>query len=143
MKQALPAYQQIEQRVWQAIGQRFDLDPVLPGCVHTADMVMVRGEVLGLPEEVRRRINEETNPTWPHVHARLDCSFEEFVSLFPCNHILGVEGDRVRPLVWLCEMAGITPVVLGEAGKERIAPIWEGWVEGISPAVGASPKTGR
>ena len=88
-------------------------------------MVIVRGEVLGLPEEVRRRINEETNPTWPHVHARLDCSFEEFVSLFPCNHILGVEGDRVRPLVWLCEMAGITPVVLGEAGKERIAPIWE------------------
>ena len=88
-------------------------------------MVIVRGEVLDLPEDVRRRINEETNPTWPHVHARLECSFDEFIAVFPCNHILGVEGDRVRPLTWLCEMAGITPVVWGKAAEERVVPIWE------------------
>lgn len=88
-------------------------------------MVIVLGESLELPPEERRAINEQTNPTWPHVHAKLDCSFEEFLSVFPCNHVLGVTGDRVRPLVYLCEIAGITPVVLGPKGKERIPPIWE------------------
>ncbi|RKY00383.1 fucose isomerase [Candidatus Poribacteria bacterium] len=88
-------------------------------------MVIVPGEVVELDEETRRRINNETNPTWPHVHARLDCTFEEFISLFPCNHILGVEGDRVRMLTYLCEIAGITPIILGPRGKDRIPPIWE------------------
>ena len=88
-------------------------------------MVIVPGEVVELDEETRRRINNETNPTWPHVHARLDCTFEEFISLFPCNHILGVEGDRVRTLTYLCEIAGITPIILGPRGKDRIPPIWE------------------
>ena len=44
LKQVLPGYQQIEQRVWKAICQRFDLDPVLPECVHQADMVMLATE---------------------------------------------------------------------------------------------------
>jgi L-fucose isomerase len=88
-------------------------------------MVIVPGESLDLPEEERRALNEQTNPTWPHVHARLNCSFEEFVSVFPCNHILAVLGDRVRALTYLCEIAGIKPIVLGPAGKERIPPIWE------------------
>ena len=88
-------------------------------------MVIVPGEVVELDEETRRRINEETNPTWPHVHARLECSFEEFITVFPCNHVLGVEGDRVRALTYLCEIAGITPIILGPRAKERIAPIWE------------------
>jgi len=88
-------------------------------------MVIVPGESLDLPEEERRALNEQTNPTWPHVHARLNCSFEEFVSVFPCNHILAVLGDKVRALTYLCEIAGIKPIVLGPAGKERIPPIWE------------------
>ncbi|MFQ6133457.1 MAG: hypothetical protein ACE5R4_15550, partial [Armatimonadota bacterium] len=88
-------------------------------------MAIVRGEALELPAEERRAINEQTNPTWPHVHARLKCSFEEFLSAFPCNHVLGVAGNVLRPLVYLCEIAGITPVVLGEDGKDRIPPIWE------------------
>lgn len=88
-------------------------------------MMIVPGEVVELDEETRRRINEETNPTWPHLHARLECSFEEFITLFPCNHVLGVEGDRVRALTYLCEIAGITPVILGPRAKERITPIWE------------------
>jgi len=88
-------------------------------------MVIVRGESLGLSAEERKAINDQTNPTWPHVHARLRCSFEEFLTVFPCNHALGVAGDSARPLTYLCEIAGIKPVVLGDDGRSRIPPIWE------------------
>ena len=88
-------------------------------------MAIVTGDSSDLPAEERKRINELTDPTWPHVHAKLDCSFDEFLSVFPCNHVQGAPGDLVQPLVYLCEMTGITPVVLGDRGKERIPPIWE------------------
>jgi hypothetical protein len=45
--------------------------------------------------------------------------------VFPSNHILAVEGDRVRELIVACELAGITPMPLGSAAGERIAPVWE------------------
>jgi len=88
-------------------------------------MVIVHGESADLPAEERERLKNLTDPTWPHVYARLDCSFEEFLSVFPANHAQGVPGDRVRALVNLCEIAGIKPIVLGPRGKERISPIWE------------------
>jgi L-fucose isomerase len=88
-------------------------------------MVIVRGESLKLPAKERKALNAQTNPTWPHVHARLRCSFGEFLSVFPCNHVLGLAGNHVRSLTYLCEIAGIVPVVLGEDGQKRIAPIWE------------------
>ncbi|HIC89080.1 MAG TPA: hypothetical protein EYP04_06725 [Anaerolineae bacterium] len=88
-------------------------------------LVIIHGESLDLPAEERKAINAETDPTWPHVHARLHCSIDEFLRVFPCNHILAVTGNRVRALTYLAEIAGIAPVILGEAGKERIPPIWE------------------
>ncbi|MCX6344851.1 MAG: fucose isomerase [Armatimonadetes bacterium] len=88
-------------------------------------MFITKGEVLDLPADERKRINNLSNPTWPHVHAKLGCSFDEFIALFPANHVQGVIGDHVRSLVYLCKITGITPIVAGEAGKERIAPIWE------------------
>jgi L-fucose isomerase len=88
-------------------------------------MAIMKGESVGLSEEQARAINAQTDPTWPHVHARLDASFDQFLAVFPCNHVMGTVGDRVRPLVYLCEMAGITPVVLGPEGEKRQPPIWE------------------
>lgn len=44
LKQALPEYRQIEMRVWHAICARFDLDPVLPPCVHDADLIALATE---------------------------------------------------------------------------------------------------
>ncbi len=88
-------------------------------------MAIMKGESVGLSEEQARAINVQTDPTWPHVHARLNASFDQFLALFPCNHVLGTTGDRVRALVYLCEMAGITPVVLGPEGQQRQLPIWE------------------
>jgi L-fucose isomerase len=88
-------------------------------------MVIVLGEAVELPPEERKALNAQTNPTWPHVHAKLHCSFEEFVSVFPCNHVLGVAGNVVRPLTYLCEIAGVTPIILGPESERRIPPIWE------------------
>jgi len=88
-------------------------------------MFITKGEALELPADERKAINKQTDPTWPHVHARLNASFDEFLALFPCNHAQGVIGDRVRALTYLCEISGIAPVIGGAEGKDRIAPIWE------------------
>jgi L-fucose/D-arabinose isomerase len=86
-------------------------------------LLIVPGEVVDLPAEQRRKLNEQTNPTWPHVHARLNCAYEEFVDVFPCNHILAMPGDAVRSLAHVAEIAGIPPVVLGP--RQGRTPIWE------------------
>lgn len=86
-------------------------------------MVIVRGESLDLPREETRKLADETNPTWPHVWAQLECSFDEFLNVFPCNHVQGVPGDQVQALSMLCEIAGIKPIVLGDAARSK--PIWE------------------
>ena len=86
-------------------------------------MVIIKGEVLDLPEQERRRLSEMTNPTWPHVFARLDCDFEDFISAFPSNHVLMIPGDHVEKLVTYCRVAGITPIVLRKGEKSQ--PIWE------------------
>ena len=49
-------YHQIEQRVWLAIAERFDIDPVLPASVHAADMVALATE--------RRDLMPEHAATW-------------------------------------------------------------------------------
>lgn len=88
-------------------------------------MIMIRGKSLDLREKEREMLNKETDITWPHVHARLDCSFNEFLSVFPSNHIMGVAGDCLESLIYLCEISGIVPVILGGDGERRIKPIWE------------------
>lgn len=85
-------------------------------------MAIVPGEAAELPPEESRELKEQTDPTWPHVWAKLDGSFRQFLNVFPCNHVQGVPGDRVRALTMLCEICGITPIVLGQ---DRLPPIWE------------------
>ncbi|MHB0875665.1 MAG: L-fucose/L-arabinose isomerase family protein [Anaerolineae bacterium] len=88
-------------------------------------MVIVGGEAVELPPAESAALKAQTDPTWPHVWAKLDCSFDEFTTVFPANHAQGVSGDYVRALTWYCEMNGITPIVLGPKGQQRIAPVWE------------------
>jgi L-fucose isomerase len=85
-------------------------------------LVIVAGEVVDLPAAQRRELNAQTDPTWPHVHARLRCDHEEMVRIFPCNHIHATPGDRVAALVQLAEICGIAPIVLGESDPR---PLWE------------------
>jgi L-fucose isomerase len=86
-------------------------------------LVIIPGESVELPAERRRELNAQTDPTWPHVHARLHCAYEEMLKIFPCNHIHATPGDQVGPLVQLAEICGITPVVLG--GDHALRPLWD------------------
>jgi L-fucose/D-arabinose isomerase len=86
-------------------------------------LVVIRGEAVELPAEERRRLNALTDPTWPHVHARMDCSFAEMQRVFPSNHIHAIPGDQVACLERVAELAGIQPVVLGRGDVS--APIWD------------------
>ena len=88
-------------------------------------MFIVGGEGASLSPKERKQINDQTNPTWPHLHAKLDCTFDDFLTVFPCNHVLGVPGEHVRKLAYLCEITGITPVIAGPAAAQRAVPIWE------------------
>jgi L-fucose isomerase len=88
-------------------------------------MVLASAQSLDLPADQRRALGQETDPTWPHVYARLDGSFSEFLQYFPANHVQAVAGDRIASLVYACELAGIKPIVLGKRGKDYRPPIWE------------------
>ncbi|RLF18979.1 MAG: fucose isomerase [Thermoprotei archaeon] len=88
-------------------------------------MVIVRGKSIDLPEVEREKLRQQTNPTWPHMYVKLDASYEEFINVFPANHIHGIPGDHVKSLVYFCEIAGIKPIVLGKAAKEISKPLWE------------------
>ena len=86
-------------------------------------LVIIPGEAVELPAARRRELNAQTDPTWPHVHARLHCSYEEMLKIFPCNHIHATPGDQVGPLVQLAEICGITPLVLG--GDHAGPSLWD------------------
>ena len=88
-------------------------------------MIIILGDALDFSEEKRKEINEMTSPTWPHVHAKFKCSYEEFLNNFPCNHALAIPGNKLRELNYYCEISGVTPVLLGEAKNQRAVPIWE------------------
>ena len=88
-------------------------------------MIIILGECVDLPAEKRKEINELTSPTWPHVHAKFKCSYDEFLNSFPCNHVLAVPENKIKELVYYCEISGVTPILLGEAANERSIPVWE------------------
>jgi L-fucose isomerase len=90
-----------------------------------AYMVIIPGRSLELSPEKRKKLNKETDPTWPHVHARLDCNFDDFIDVFPANHIHAVQGNRVTSLKYMCEIAGIKPIILDNKNKKYSKPVWE------------------
>lgn len=87
-------------------------------------MVMVKGESLELDEKTRYKINSETDPTWPHVHARLNCSYEEFLNVFPANHIHAVAGDCIDELIDFCQMTNTKVIKLGASNPYK-KPLWD------------------
>ena len=57
LKNALPEYRQIEHNVWHVICAHFDIDPVLPACIHDADLTALATE--------RRDLMHPHQDEWP------------------------------------------------------------------------------
>ncbi|WP_313104939.1 phosphohydrolase [Stutzerimonas nitrititolerans] len=57
LKALLPDYSSIENGIWLAICERFNLEPELPACIHEADMVALATE--------RRDLMPEHSERWP------------------------------------------------------------------------------
>ncbi|MFZ3183103.1 MAG: phosphohydrolase [Pseudomonas sp.] len=66
LKQLLPAFVDIEHRIWLAICERFNLEPELPACVHDADLIALateRRDLIALATE-RRDLMPSHPGTW-------------------------------------------------------------------------------
>ena len=57
LKALLPDYSAIENGIWLAICERFNLEPELPTCIHDADMIALATE--------RRDLMPEHGESWP------------------------------------------------------------------------------
>jgi L-fucose isomerase len=62
--------------------------------------------------EVPREKMAETTAAWPHVFAKLQCSYDRVLQSFDANHCHSVYGDHVQELITVCEMLGIEHEVL-------------------------------
>ncbi|MCD6450010.1 MAG: L-fucose/L-arabinose isomerase family protein [Thermotogaceae bacterium] len=75
-------------------------------------MLIMKGEVLDLPEDEKERLANEVQPEWPHVFVRLNVDMDTFLHHYPCNHTHGVYGDYVSELVEFCKIKGIDHTIL-------------------------------
>lgn len=57
LKSLMPAFKQIEQRIWTAIADRFGIDPVMPASVKQVDLQLLATE--------RRDLLPESSQVWP------------------------------------------------------------------------------
>ena len=57
-------------------------------------MAIIKGEAVDLPAEERQRINDSTDPTWPHVHAQADLLVRRVPGALP---VQPRHGHRGRP----------------------------------------------
>ena len=74
-------------------------------------MIILKGEVVDLPEEEMERRAEQVQIEWPHAYVRFKASVDDFLKHYPCNHTHGVYGDFVDELVAFCEIKGIDYMV--------------------------------
>lgn len=57
LKSLMPAFKQVEQRIWTAIAERFGIDPVMPASVKQVDLQLLATE--------RRDLLPESSQLWP------------------------------------------------------------------------------
>lgn len=85
----LDVYQQLEQRIWLAICERFDLDPDLPACVKRADMVALATE--------RRDLLPAHPAEWECLHGH--AALERRISKLPMEVVRQQFHDRLLQLL--------------------------------------------
>lgn len=70
-------------------------------------MAVVPAELVSFGEAEDEKIAQGVQDNWPHAYARFECSPEDFIDGFHCNHIHGVYGDYVEELRTFCQIKNI------------------------------------
>lgn len=73
---------------------------------------MFTGAFMDLAREKEQDFGSDTSPEWPHVFARFDCDFDDFVDQFSCNHIHAAVGNWLGEMKAACEALDIKPIVM-------------------------------
>lgn len=73
---------------------------------------MFTGSFVKMSREQEIALGAETSPEWPHAFARYDCSYNDFVNQFSCNHIHAAIGDHLAAMKAACEALDIEPIVM-------------------------------
>ena len=70
-------------------------------------MAIVPAEIVQFDRDVMVAKGKTVTPEWPCAFTRLECSADEFLATFPCNHIHGCYGDWVAELSHIADILGI------------------------------------
>lgn len=70
-------------------------------------LAIVPCEFVQFPREVMLQKGATVTPEWPIAFARLECSADDFLASFPCNHIHGCYGHWEQELLRVAGILGI------------------------------------
>lgn len=79
-------------------------------------LAIVPCELVQFSREVMMQKGSTVTPEWPIAFARLECSADEFLARFPCNHIHGTYGDWTQQLLHVAKLLDIPAVVFRSGG---------------------------
>jgi len=82
-------------------------------------MAIVPCEFVQFSRDVMLQKGSTVTPEWPIAFTKLQCSADEFLGAFPCNHIHGTYGDWEQELLYLANLIGIEAKVF-RSGDFRI-----------------------
>jgi L-fucose isomerase len=70
-------------------------------------MAIVPGEFVEFPREISLAKGATCTPEWPIAFTRLQCTADDFLATYPCNHIHGCYGDLEKELLQIAALLGI------------------------------------
>lgn len=70
-------------------------------------MTVVPAEIVDLPEQKAEIFAKSVQEEWPHAYVQIEVPIEEFLKVYPSNHIHGVYGDYVEELALFCKFKNI------------------------------------
>jgi len=76
-------------------------------------IALLKGEILEFERDKALKLGQTVTPEWPIAFTRINCSADDFLSVFPCNHIHGVYGDHVDTFIQIGKILGIEVQLLG------------------------------
>ena len=82
-------------------------------------MAIVPCEFVQFPRDLMLQKGSTVTPEWPIAFTKLQCSADEFLGAFPCNHIHGTYGNWEQELLHLANLIGIEAKVF-RSGELRI-----------------------